>query len=391
MRRLAKVLGWGFIVALLLLGVLFIFRQPLLSRLGIRLPSGNPGVTEISLPEGFNMTVFAEGLSDPRFMVVGPDGTVFVAERGKNQVVALPYGDQDEQSGDKVVIAEDLDRPSSLTFRPGTNELYIGETTRVTRLSLDGTQVLERDIVIDGLPGRRLHFTTTVLFGADGALYVSMGSSCNVCLEQDERLAAVSRYEADGTRGRLFTTGLRNAVGLALNPVTDEVWATNNGRDLLGNDQPPETVYVLREGADAGWPRCHAGSIVDPKFGSKTACEGVAAPVITDTAHSAPLGAVFYTGDMFPEEYRDNLFIAYHGSWNRTPPTGYKVVRVPMEGGEVAGEPVDFASGWLSEDGSSTGRPVGVVVAEDGALLISDDKAGVIYRVSYDSNASTAR
>lgn len=185
---------------------------------------------------------------------------------------------------------------------------------------------------------------------------------------------------------------MRNAVGLALNPVTGDVWATNNGRDLLGNDQPLETVYVLREGADAGWPRCHAGSLVDPEFGSTTACDGVANPVITDTAHSAPLGITFYSASMFPEDYRGDLFIAYHGSWNRTPPTGYKVVRVPIEDGKVAGEPLDFATGWLEQDGSSTGRPVGVVVASDGALLISDDKAGVVYRLSYDANhASTAQ
>lgn len=382
--------GWAVVlVAVFAAGI--IGCQPVLSRLGVSLPSGRAEVTDVNLPDGFRMTVFAEGLSIPRFMVVGSDGTVFVAELGENRVVAFPYGG-DGRADDMRVVAEDLDRPSSLAFRPGTSELYVGETARVTRLTLEGTQVLRREVVIDGLSSRRQHFTTTVLFGADGALYVSMGSSCNVCLEKDNRLAAVSRYDADGARGRPFTTGLRNAVGLALNPATGELWATNNGRDLLGNDQPPETVYTLRKGADAGWPRCHAGSIIDPDFGDETACEGVLDPVITDTAHSAPLGATFYTGDMFPEDYRGDLFIAYHGSWNRTPPTGYKVVRVPIAGGEVAGRPVDFATGWLKSDSSSTGRPVGVVIAADGALLISDDKAGIIYRVDYDTRrASSAR
>lgn len=144
----------------------------------------------------------------------------------------------------------------------------------------------------------------------------------------------------------------------------------------------------MRKGADAGWLHCHAGSVVDPDFGSEGACEGVLQPAFTDTAHSAPLGATFYTGRMFPEGYHGDLFFAYHGSWNRTPPTGYKVVRVPVEDGTVAGEPVDFAAGWLKGDGSSTGRPVGVVVAADGALLISDDKAGIIYRVSYDPDGA---
>ncbi|CAA9567719.1 MAG: L-sorbosone dehydrogenase [uncultured Truepera sp.] len=219
---------------------------------------------------------------------------------------------------------------------------------------------------------------------------MSLGSSCNVCREKDKRLAAVSVYDADGLHGQPFMTGLRNAVGLALNPVSGEVWATNNGRDLLGNDQPPETVYMLRRGENAGWPRCHAGTVIDPDFGSERACQGVADPAITDTAHSAPLGAVFYTGDAFPEAYRGDLFIAYHGSWNRVPPTGYKVVRVPIEDGEVAGEPTDFAMGWLEQDGSSTGRPVGTVVAQDGALLVSDDKTGIIYRVSYDADRADA-
>lgn len=384
LRRLRRFSGWG-IVFLVVFAAGVIGCQPVLKRLGVSLPSGRAEVTEVGLPDGFSLTVFAEELSIPRFMAVGPDGTVFVAELGNNRVLAFPYGGRGRRTDEKIMVAEELDRPSSLAFRPGTSELYVGETSRVTRLRLEGTRVLEREVVIDGLPSRRQHFTTTVLFGADGTLYVSMGSSCNVCVEGDDRLAAVSVYGADGSQRRPFMTGLRNAVGLALNPVTGEVWATNNGRDLLGNHQPPETVYVLRPGADAGWPRCHAGTVVDPDFGNEGACEGVADPVITDTAHSAPLGAVFYTGDMFPKPYRGGLFIAYHGSWNRVPPTGYKVVRVPMEGGEVAGEPVDFATGWLEPDGSSTGRPVGVVVAQDGALLISDDKAGIVYRVSYDA------
>ena len=384
MKRWQRFGVWAVVLLAASAAGLFAFRKPVLARLGVSLPAGDADVTDVTLPDGFSMTVFAQSLSRPRFMAVAPDGTVFVAELGANRVLALPYGSRGGRTDEKIVIAEDLDRPSSLAFRPGTGELYIGETSRVTRLRLEGTRVLARSVVISGLPSRRLHFTTTVLFGADGALYVSLGSSCNVCREEDPRLAAVSVYGADGSDRRPFTTGLRNAVGLALNPTTGDIWATNNGRDLLGNDRPPETVYVLREGADAGWPRCHAGSIVDPDFGNEGACEGVLNPVVTDTAHSAPLGATFYTGSMFPDTYHGDLFIAYHGSWNRTPPTGYKVVRVPITDGAVAGEPVNFATGWLRGDGSSTGRPVGVVVAADGALLISDDKAGIVYRVSYD-------
>lgn len=373
------------VLALVGVGALlfFLFREPILQRVGVRPPTGTAQATEPTLPPGFGSSLFAEGLDAPRFMTVGPDGTLFVAERGRSRVVALPDRDGDGRADEIVEVAGALDRPSSLDFRPGTNELYVGETSRVTRLTLDGLRVAARDVVIADLPTLRVHFTTTVLFGPDGALYVSIGSTCNVCIEDDPRLAAVWRYEADGSDGQLWTTGLRNAVGLAANPATGEVWATNNGRDLLGNELPPETVYVLAQGADAGWPRCHAGNLPDPDFGTGEApCAGVLEPVVTMQAHSAPLGLTFYDDDLFPAEYRGDLFVAFHGSWNRYPPTGYKVVRVPMAEGRVTGPVEDFAAGWLQPDGSNTGRPTDVVVAADGALLISDDAGGFIYRIA---------
>lgn len=165
-------------------------------------------------------------------------------------------------------------------------------------------------------------------------------------------------------------------------PGTDELWATNSGRDWLGDDQPPETVYVVDEGDDAGWPRCHSGCIIDPDLGQRGACEGVKDPVIEMQAHSAPLGLTFYSGQQFPEEYYGDLFIAFHGSWNRTVPTGYKVVRVPMEDGKP-GPVQDFAAGWLREDGSKWGRPVDVLVGARGGLFVSDDSEGFIYRIFY--------
>lgn len=381
-----RFLRWaaGLLLFLLLVGgLLYLFRLPILRQLGIAPPIGAAAQVEPTLPAGFQSSLFAEGLDGPRFMTVGPDGTLFVAERGKNRVIALPDRDGDGRADELVVIASELDRPSSLAFRPGTQELYVGETSRVSRLLLDGLEVREQTVVIPDLPSLRVHFTTTIRFGSDGGLYVSMGSTCNVCEEDDPRLAAIWRYEADGSDGRLYMRGLRNAVGLALNPATGEIWASNNGRDLMGNDSPPETVYILRDGADAGWPRCHAGDLPDPEFGQGAApCEGVAEPVVEMQAHSAPLGLTFYDGTLFPAEYQGDLFIAYHGSWNRVPPTGYKVVRVPLEGGQVSGTVEDFASGWLLPNGENQGRPVDVVVAADGALLISDDKGGYIYRVA---------
>ena len=196
-------------------------------------------------------------------------------------------------------------------------------------------------------------------------------------------------FVADMSGGRVLARGLRNAVGLAINARSGELWATNNGRDWLGDDEPPETVYVVTDGMDAGWPRCHAGRIVDPDFGGEGACQGVATPAVEMQAHAAPLGLAFYDGDQFPAEYRGDLFVALHGSWNRSEPVGYKVVRIPLdetssEDGRPAGQVLDFATGWLLDDGDTVpGRPAGVVVSPDGSLLVSDDKAGLIYRIRY--------
>jgi glucose/arabinose dehydrogenase len=189
-------------------------------------------------------------------------------------------------------------------------------------------------------------------------------------------------YNADGSGGRLFSRGLRNAVGLAVNPWNQQLWATNNGRDNLGDNSPPETIYALRDGANYGWPACHAGTIIDPDFGQANSCEGVVAPLVKMQAHSAPLGLAFYPQGAFPAAYH-GLFVAFHGSWNRSVPTGYKVVFIPLDAtGDVAGPAQDFATGWL-HDGEASGRPVGVTVGPDGALYISDDKAGLVYRITY--------
>jgi len=280
-----------------------------------------PIATDVQLPPGFRSTVFAQ-LDGPRFMTYGADGALYVAERGANRVVALVDADNDGAADAPIVVADNLIAPSSLAFAPD-GLLYVGETTLVTRLELDPAtrRAVKRSVVIDGLPSGG-HNTRTVLFGSKGELYVSIGSSCNVCVEKDERRAAIMVYDADGRNGRVFARGLRNAVGLALHPATREVWVTNHGRDWLGDNSPSETVYIAREGLDAGWPRCHSARLVDPEFGQAGACEGVAKPVIEMQAHSAPLALAFYTGAQFPPEYRNGVFVAFHGSWNRTVPTG---------------------------------------------------------------------
>jgi glucose/arabinose dehydrogenase len=264
----------------------------------------------------------------------------------------------------------------------------VGETTRVLRLrDPDGDGVFqEREVIVDGLPAEG-HTTRTVLFSPDWEqLYVSVGSSCNVCIEADERRAAILRYDPDGGGEMIFARGLRNAVGITFRPDSNELWATNNGRDWLGDDLPPETVYHVQQGDDAGWPYCHSGRIVDPDLGAEGACESVSAPVVEMQAHSAPLGLTFYTGEQFPEPYRGDLFVAFHGSWNRSQPTGYKVVRIPMQTGRPGSAPdsvEDFAVGWLRENGSNWGRPVDVLTGSDGSLFVSDDGEGRIYRIFY--------
>jgi glucose/arabinose dehydrogenase len=353
-------------------------------------PSPGPDVTPtrvvppenpIALPPGFGISVFAEGLSGPRMMALGPDGQIYVAERGANRIVRLPDRDGDGVADAVEVVAAGLNAPSSIAFHTD-GSLYVGETTRVLRLPPEGDGFGAPEAIVDRLPSGG-HNTRTVLFSPDGeTLFVSVGSSCNVCIEDDPRRATILSYNPDGGGEAIYATGLRNAVGITFRPGTNELWATNNGRDWLGDDQPPETVNLVREGDDFGWPRCHAGRIIDPDFGSADACQGVAAPSVEMQAHSAPLGLGFYTGERFPEAYRGDLFVAFHGSWNRTEPTGYKVVRIPMENG-TPGPVEDFATGWLREDGTHWGRPVDVLTAADGSLLISDDGADFIYRVFY--------
>jgi glucose/arabinose dehydrogenase len=268
--------------------------------------------------------------------------------------------------------------------------LYVAETGQVLRLELGpDLRATARTPIVTDLPPGGQHFTRTILFGPDGRLYVSIGSSCNVCRESDPHRAAVWVYPPEGGAGAPFVTGLRNAVGLAVNPWRGTIWATNNGRDLLGDDQPPETVYELEEGADAGWPRCHAAVLPDPDLGEGPAsCEGVLAPVLTMQAHTAPLGLEFYPDSpagaaAFPPDYRGDLYIALHGSWNRSVPVGYKVVRVPLaDSGYPAGPVEDFATGFRRDDGQVLGRPAGLLVLPDGSMLVSDDWGGFLYRIS---------
>jgi glucose/arabinose dehydrogenase len=331
----------------------------------------------LTVPRGFRVGLFAEGLENVRFMTVGPDGAIYASLRRPGKVVRLTDADGDGRAEGSTVVIEELRGPHGLAFRGDT--LYVAEEHRVIRLVPPDRRV---EVVVDGLPTGGNHFTRTILFH-DGHLYVSIGSSCNLCRESDRRRAAVVRYNLDGSGETLFATGLRNSVGLAIEPVSGAIWATNNDRDRLGDDRPPDRVNILRQGGWYGWPECYLPNTPNPEYADSAAhCANAIGPTVTLPAHAAPLGLAFYTGTQFPAEYRGDLLVALHGSWDRSVPIGYEVVRVPVERGRPAGPWTVFVSGFQAGR-SWWGRPVDPIVAADGSLLISDDAGGRIFRVWY--------
>jgi glucose/arabinose dehydrogenase len=304
-------------------------------------------------------------------MAVSADGTLFVADPGAQRVVALPDRDANGRADEVVEVGAGYESAHSAAFE-GDGSLLVAGEGRLFRLEL-GPDMRERtrSVVLDGLPTGG-HSTRTIAVLPDGQLLLSVGSSCNACTEGDARRAAINLVPPEGGSSRPYMTGLRNAVGLWVDPATGRTWATNMGRDLMGDDLPPETIYEVVDGADAGWPRCHAGSIPDPQFGGDGACEGVATPVATFGAHTAPLALV---------GWESHLVVALHGSWNRSEKAGYAVWWLPWDG-QPAGQPEPFATGFLPAGAEAAlGRPAGLAVGVDGALYVSDDKSGYIYRI----------
>lgn len=375
MRRLRNLAVFALVTTVVLVVASLLLRGPALRWLGVNPDLGPGGRAELTVPQGYAASVFASGLDGPRFMAVSPDGVLFVAERGADRVVALPDDDGDGIADETMLVGEGYDRAHDIEFEANGALLISGEIL-LHRVTLDesGLREATRETVVDGLPSGGRHAAKTIEVLPNGDLLMSMGSSCDVCDEEDPRRGAISLIVPLSGDERIFMTGLRNAVGLWVDDETGRAWATVMGRDLIGDDRPPETLYEVVDGADGGWPRCHAGSIPDPEFGQDAdACDGVAQPAATFQAHAAPLALV---------AWRDHLVIALHGSWNRSTKVGYEVIWLPWDG-EPAGDAEDLATGFLP-DGSDTalGRPAGLAVGADGALYVSDDKAGFIYRIA---------
>ncbi|WP_420992847.1 PQQ-dependent sugar dehydrogenase [Cupriavidus sp. 30B13] len=339
-------------------------------------------VDQIRLPPGFRIDVLSQAVPEARGMTLSPAGTLFIGTRGEGKVYAI----SGPLAGSPQVrtVATGLTMPVGVAFRNGA--LYASSTSRIVRLD-DIEARLDNPpapvVVSDRFPGEAQHGWKFIAFGPDGYLYVPVGAPCNICKPDENRYANIMKMKPDGSDLQVVARGVRNTVGFDWQPGTRQLWFTDNGRDNLGDDVPDDELnHLTRAGQHFGYPYCHAGDIADPEFGKQRACSEFVPPAAKLGAHVAALGMRFYTGSQFPAEYRNNIFIAEHGSWNRSQPIGYRVVRVVLdERGQAVRQEV-FAQGWL-QDGKPWGRPVDVQVAPDGSLLVSDDLAGAVYRIRY--------
>jgi len=344
---------------------------------------------KITVPDGFTIEVYASDVPNARSMALSPTGTLFVSTRRAGIVYAVLDRDQDQTADEVITIATGLNTPNGVAIRDGA--LFVAELNRILRYDDIEARLgnpPEPVVVYDALPSERMHGWKFIRFGPDGKLYVPVGAPCNICdrTGEDERFATITRMNPDGGEHEVFAHGIRNSVGFDWHPVTGELWFTSNGRDRLGDDLPGDTLNHAPEiGMHFGYPFCHQGDIPDPEFGEQRACDEFTPPAEILGPHVASLGMRFYDGSMFPNRYRNQIFIAEHGSWNRSPAaghTGYRITVATLDGNRVTDYAV-FAEGWLDPDNTSWGRPTDIQVMPDGALLVTDDRVGAIYRISY--------
>lgn len=356
----------------------------------VALDSTDLALMELNLPEGFQIEVYARGVDGARSMAMGDDGTLFVGTRTENNIYAIQDTNGDFKA-DNVMVLDTMEVPNGIAMRNG--DLYVAQVGSLWKYpniedQLDGE--LEKELIYDDFPTEFHHGWKYIAFGPDDKLYVPVGAPCNICnrTDEDERFATISRMNPDGTNREIYARGVRNSVGFTWHPDTKQMWFTDNGRDMLGDDIPPcELNTVTEAGQHFGYPFCHGGIVKDPEFGDLHPCSDFVEPALQLDAHVAPLGIKFYTGNMFPAEYKGKAFIAEHGSWNRSKKVGYRIMMVDIEDGAVVNsEP--FIDGWLDEVAQkASGRPVDMLMLEDGSMLISDDYGDAIYRVTYAETA----
>jgi glucose/arabinose dehydrogenase len=341
-------------------------------------------IAHIKLPEGFSISVYAPGIKNARAMALGADGTVYAGSRKEGKLYSIKDKNGDGKTDKITVLATGLHMPTGVAYHKG--DLYVSEVSRILiyrKIDTHTEKAPEPEVLSYSFPSDEHHGWKFIDFGPDGKLYVPVGAPCNVCEKEDQRYSSIMRINTDGTEPEVFAHGVRNSVGFAWHPETKELWFTDNGRDWLGDDIPPcELNHAPAAGLHFGFPYCHGGTILDPEYGKDKKCVDYRAPAQNLGPHTAPLGMMFYTGSRFPAKYRNGVFIAEHGSWNRTAPIGYRITFVALEENKALSyEP--FAEGWLQQDGTRWGRPVDLLELPDGSVLVSDDYGDCIYRIHY--------
>jgi len=342
-------------------------------------------IDSINLPEGFSIEVVATNIKNARSMVLSESGTLYVGTRSNDKIFALEDRNQNGKIDKSTVVAEGLNTPNGVALKEG--DLYVAENSRILKFSdIENTKYdsPQYEVVYDQYPTDKAHGWKYIAFGPDENLYVPVGAPCNICDPEEPIYASITRLDTENDRSPIIVaSGVRNSVGFDWHPETGEMWFTDNGRDWLGDNWPPDELNRLSDlGQNFGYPYCH-GNEPDPEFGEGVNCADYQAPAQALNPHGAALGMKFYTGDQFPAEYKNQIFMAEHGSWNRSTPIGYQISLVTLEGNQATSYK-GFATGWLKDNGDAWGRPVDVIIEPSGALLVSDDASGTIYRIKYD-------
>ena len=339
---------------------------------------------QLHLPKGFTISVYADNVPNARSLALGDDGVVYIGTGSAGKIYAVQDSNKDGVADKQYVIASGLNMPNGVAYKDGA--LYVTEISRIIRFDQINRQLASPPkpvVVYDQFPTDKHHGWKYLRFGPDNKLYTAVGAPCNICNPEKEIYASLVRLNPDGSDFEIIAKGIRNTVGFDWQPETNALFFSDNGRDYLGDDLPPDELNQWSvKGEHFGYPYCHGGEIADSEFAAGKKCEQFKSPAWKFKAHIAPLGIRFYQGKQFPAEYKNQLFVAQHGSWNRTEPQGYRVVLVRFNQGKAISEQ-DFISGWLTKDGEVLGRPVDILTLPDGSLLISDDKLRVIYKVTY--------